>query len=417
VVIPSYALEREMIGQPAQKFIPPSSFGGAGIPPGPVDFPRDDFTPTSVDPSLPPHTDKIAIFASGVSGGDYYHTNDFTTPSSAGGPTWVRQDIGVLGAGGTARGFNVDYQSPRYKRTGTAVNGWLGTQNEIGYITDIFGAPSYAVQHTWSGAPLTTTRAVVMVSRNVPGYVMVVSDDNTPELLIAFTTDGGSTWTEVQVSAFASNAGRGYISHFTVGLADIPGSDSGGNQVMFRTNDSGATWAEVVDPPNDGIAFPTTTTNQGDLHSPLEDNTEERIHYIWWNDGSDLRLSRTELNGALTDISPVVSGDVYGNLSRNALSTSPANRKRVAFIGDTSAPAVSDKLFTSFNGGDTWVQKQESNLYSDLWMASDNAVYLLGATATPISYSPDFLVTIDNRVGNFADVVNGSFAGTGLAGG
>jgi len=68
VVRSGYVAEREILGELAETFIPPATFGGSGIPPGNVEFPRTIFTPIAPDPLMPAGGNIMALVQGGIGG-------------------------------------------------------------------------------------------------------------------------------------------------------------------------------------------------------------------------------------------------------------------------------------------------------------------------------------------------------------
>lgn len=412
--------EREILGELAATYIPPAFFGGSGIPPGQGDFPRSVFTPASPDPLMPPGINNMAVFQQGL-GGRYYTTTDFQTPDTAGGPTWTVVDLATLGLAGVFQHAMVDPFSPLYLGTGSTVDVWVASGAEIGKITDIFGSPSFASQHTWATTTTGSTRIHLQVSRGIQNYAMAWQSHDlgvTSEVRIAYTTDG-SSWTEVVISTGNFNGiprAFGYISPFTPGLAYSPSAEVGGTGTdLYRSNDSGATWAKVVAPPSDGVTIPSGIGNiLCTMISPFAGNTSDRIHYWLYWDGAAFALGRSEADGAtVTDITPAVLSGSFAN----QLATSPVNRQRIILATVGGADPV--RIYRSFDAGDTWQDRSAnlSNLRALLvWMGNDNQAYFIcvaadGGQQGIIAQTPDFLVTSTTHLGNMeaVRVTNGAY--------
>ena len=132
--------------------------------------------------------------------GYVYITRNFSAVT----PTWTRYPIS--GMTGYLMDFVPDPFSPLYLGTGSTVNGWLVTENEIGHLADIFGAsPTYTVQHTFATViGVYDGQRVIETERSTQNFVVVVSYYPGAGTKAIVTTDGSSWGTETTLEQRAS---------------------------------------------------------------------------------------------------------------------------------------------------------------------------------------------------------------------
>ncbi len=338
--------------------------------------------------------------------GFIYRTADW---GNLAGPTWERVSMGV----GTAfLRMEVDPASPLYLGTGNKVNAWVATSTELYYLEDIFevdGSLSTTSQHTFNDPVLSgdIPGRTIWAQRSTNGRVAVASyyhDDPTyPGVWVTFTTDNGATWTEVQVDSghhpsFGGNQSPGcYVSVHTNGLVltqAYPGPGSSASPKIYQSDDGGATWA--VSSKFVGIGG---TDHLHGLYVPYNDNDNDDLAFSGADDSGGGLLYKHE-GGAKTEVQPNPgSGDqttVWGG--KWAIHAHPLDRSRMVLAAQ--APGF-QSLWSSVDGGDTWILKQNSTPYVFAGMSGNepDVVYMCG---TGMGYSVDGLDTIHDMTGNIA---------------
>lgn len=184
--------EREMIGYPAKTYIPPQDDSNPPVP----DLPPDVWTPSEDDISnLNGGLQNIFLIHAS---GEVSITSDFQTPSTAGGPTYIVDDMSLDGTALDAAG---DPYSPKYLGTGDGVNCWVITTTSIYYIEDICeaaGSRTVTLQHTFATE---TDYRTLGGERGVQNWLIVSSYYESGGTKACYTTDG-ENWTEVTVTSY-----------------------------------------------------------------------------------------------------------------------------------------------------------------------------------------------------------------------
>ena len=420
-------LEKESVGTPAHKVKPPNNTLPAYTPPQQVWQPPQVSVP--VLPLPVKGTQNIAWLSNQSK--NIVRTGDFDTPSYYGGPTWEYVSISGVPTNQEWHSWVTDPFSPRYLGTGTEVNGWLVLEDYIYRVTDIFGAtPSGTLQHTFTypvdyGPPgFLSARRHIQTERGLQNWVMCASfSGSSGGTTVAYTTDG-STWTEVQVSPHynTNRLGGGFANtyqtlmmsghnpgHAWVGAFTATGSDAAATAALFKTEDKGATWAQV--------AGMDTTINLGlYFHLPFHDNADDSVFY-WTR--QLLASNRDELyrtiNGVSASINPLVSSGQYAGASNpiSSIDSSPLDRRRLALVAYRWLGSVyGSRLMVSYDGGSNWIQRTSEPGASDrlksVWCAGNdpNVLYLAGGGINSLLYSTDFGVNLDSRLGNLNQITS-----------
>jgi len=364
-------------------------------------------------------TQKIAAFRTD---GYLYRTSNFT----AANPTWNQTDMGV---DGLPANFVVDAFSPGYVGGGTAVNGWLFTTTKIYRVTDIFGIPIFTEQHTLSehtfAPPYTDptygshqNRSMADASFGIQGHVVLVWGSPLPSrsTRVAYTTNSGTTWTEVEVAGTADvyPICGCYVSSKTAGLVIITGGETGTKAGKgYKSTDYGATWSKITTHGPQSPLMLLSKHGGWDLHIPYHDNDNENIAYYnvtSTDNADDTRLYRTLADGSSGEISPQPGGIIGTRRvspwrTRWGIVSSFQNRNYMAFCGQGSWTIDRWYFYTSEDAGSTWTLRQGPNTgYRRVAIAGDTttSLYLWG-TQYSIAYSNDFGATIQSKAGNLSD--------------
>ncbi len=413
------AIRHETHGPAGVTYIPPQESEN-GLPPLPdfdLQFPDLDFefNPNPIDAGLSISTADLY----GVNEDGYaYYASDFSTPSGSGGPTWTRFNLSsAYSVSGTPESFVPDAFSPGYTGTvGGAINGWLVTTTNIYRVTDIFGTPGYTSQLTFASGTTNLKHRVIDASFGFENYAIAIAS-YTDKVEAAYTTDG-TNWTEVTVTAFGNTA-TGisvwpglFISSKTSGVAYTVGYTSSNNGYVYRTTNSGATWARVTPLINTTSAGASSEGGQASIHAPFENNPNDVDLFVTgWTagvggvDGQILHYAKVGQNNG-TNITPDTGA--APSWFQRSLSVLGANRNRAAFLTPSFSGATQSELWVSTTGGTNsgaWSLQNSftsAPVYQSLALvgpAASEVMYLWGSIGA-IGYSGDYGVTVDDRRGN-----------------
>lgn len=191
--------------------------------------------------------------------GYLYQTTEFMTPSYAGGPGWIRQNLSMSG---TPLQFVVDAFS-----YGTGqVDGWVFTTTNIYKVSDILGtSPSASSQHTFATAIGSDDRLNADGSFGEDGFVSCVISYNATGVgtVCVHTTNGGSTWTETTITAYSDNDTNYDHMPMLFVSSRIAGKIlAGASLAISSTNYSGKTADSTVAPPGTSTGV---TVNAGEI--------------------------------------------------------------------------------------------------------------------------------------------------------
>lgn len=353
----------------------------------------------------------IALFADD---GTLYRTSDFSTPESAGGPTWSALDLTTYSAwSGTLLQFVVDAYSPKYVSGTGAVNGWLLTTTRIIRITDIFGTPALAARYTFlvtTGSGASARR--IAATRGAQNHVVVGSNYGNhatyPGVWVTYTTDD-SAYTEVQVTQHYNTQPRFdipwvWISERESGVVYVPAYENTASfnsavVKLYKSANFGATWAVS----SGNLAF-TTQYVLPRIAMPFSIGTANIMYRgdvfrVGLNDVYKMFRVTGSVN---TDISPYFAPDTY-NFTSITIDDNNANNAIFAASGNAS------KLLRTTTLGYTAPVYQDvtSLAFGNVLAGAGQQVYVEGAGN--LYYTSDFGLTWDNRKGNI--VTTASFVG------
>lgn len=372
--------------------------GGAGIT---LDVPEQAVKP--VKPTKPSGGKKVKPVLLTPGTGTIAALNDdgyvyVTRNFSAVKPTWTRYALGDLGMSGTLQDFVPDPFSPLYLGTGSAVDGWLVSTEEIGRLTDIFGTPGYTAQHSFASAVVAGAgQRLVETERSTPGFVVVASYYHDTGTTAIVTTDGETWGSETMLWEEA----RG--SYLSPGLA-VSGKHAGVAYAVAGAEDglhyqaqkySGGSWLPITDPFIFGLRLP------GWFHFPWHDNDDSLAYY-----GESLSFEPwgqvyKAVGEAWTTITPYYEGRAYTCRYPRSIDTPALNHHRVVLCGHHDPPSGSERnaVFVSKNGGDSWkliygpVGGGASDYLSVRCAGDDEDVIYLFGGGGHIAYSTDFGAT------------------------
>lgn len=276
--------EREVVGTPAETYVPPPpddlsyTWGGWEIQPPP--------TPTQ----LP---DQVVCY---IAGGHIYATANFRDGS---GTEWVSYQ--VL-SGESAIDACFDPLSPKLQGTGTELNGWIVTQTKIYRFTNALGAlpgypgsPSVTLQYTFAAS--SDWRTIAASVMGVGGNASVACTSRyfaTPSpIKFIGSQDGGVTWTSESTVGYV----RGFANH-TVAWPTLWMSQTTLGKVATTITDDvqttisncGSTWYGY-------LMRVVYSTDFGTFWTPLAPQSDERLDYQVTggglhsvNDGTSFRI-------------------------------------------------------------------------------------------------------------------------------
>jgi hypothetical protein len=389
-------LERETVGLAAITVTPPTPARPAREP-ARVVAPSTGALP-AVELARPPAN--ITQLAGVNTDGHLYITNDAHIPADAGGPTWTRTALAGLGLVGTPRAFAVDPFSPLYLGTGSAVNGWLATDTHLYRLTNVFGVPALALQHTFGSD---TAQRTLVAARGVGGWVLCASYSDSFGTRVARTTDG-ATWTEVSVTTAIGTAENVHspqlhLSPYTPGLALVGAYSATDVGRLYVSTDYGATWALRPRPDNFGLA------RGGSFHIPFADRTETRMVYTRRVAPNTLFTFRLEADGVTqTDITP--APDRAPRATPAAIAACDAAREYVVGVFRPADNTVGD-VYTSVDSGTTWTLRAAGTDYHQVLLSGrDPDVVRLYGYNGAIAFSDNFCAIIDDRRGNIAGMTS-----------
>lgn len=345
----------------------------------------------------------------GNTDGYLYITVNGTTAS----PVWTVYAVllsSVTGAPtGTLLGGAVDAFSSRYISGGSTVDGYLWTTTQFCKIEDSFNATGSRECVNVQSFRDTSIFRAGNFERSVPGWGIIVSDYGADGVWAWYTTDGGATDNEVQITAHYDTALNGWsggiwLDPHTPGRAitsAFTGTGSGSSHPGhgFITTDYGATWTQLTTPdiePNQALASSivapfTVPTTFYFAHSTLSG-----FNY-------NLRLYRAVGSSSAADVSPTYSASSYGprGQGNREIAIADDDALSVVMIGRTTTASASTGVFITRNGAASWTPLvvPGSNPYVTLYMGGRRAIYLLGTNG---SFAFSDGETVEDRTGDIS---------------
>lgn len=445
--------EAETSGVPGVAKDIPQDIGDGGDVDGGDWNPPDGYNPDVQEPyQLPAVLNQMALFADG---GYVAITNDFTTHSSEGGPTWEVYDLGIddVSHDGllTVIDFVVDGFS--YYQPDGEVDGWLAAQYSDGYVKifrldDLFGARTVTEQLGFYVDTFQNVVVLVDASFGIEGWAIVTfaADAGSSDYFYVkcyYTTDGGANWSgpEQICRVYSGSAWGLYVSSKTPGLAYVTGTSGSSwteaKSTLYRTTNYGASWSATSTP---SIYSNSTYPNYPPsfLYFPWANNPNELICYY---DGGYFESApliegstyKTQADGVtIQDIGPqkyttpmCASWNVLEGTPRWRFTVSPANSMHILYAAriENNYPHTGNDyvILKSSDGGNNWIELLGPVSSSDEWprrVAIDgvtgNTIYLFGIVSTDesvpaIAVSYDFGETGDDKTGNLRDVTSELF--------
>jgi len=402
-----------------------------GTPAATVVVPLDTTVPPYTPPGevYPPSTETnygihqgVGVMGMFTRDGYLVTTEDFSTPEANGGPTWTATALGLTG---NIDAFVVD---PFSYIDGGGVDGWIVTESRIYKIDDIFedyGARVTTQQHVFSVGGGTTS--AIDASFSVQNWVMVAKFVSSGGgVIVSYTTNGGSTWTEVTVSALYSTATSGHgwsmgslltglhLSSKTPGLAYVTAYSTGGaspQASFYKSLNYGASWAAIdkadIDP-GEGLS-PT-------IDQPWDYPSDGLVYHGYLEHGASdfFKIRRTLIGSSPSDITPTISGTFYGLRYATAdwgMNVMAEDRQNIVLCGQN----YEDDEFATFisnDAGQTWRTLETGVSAGETYLravfAGDKDVLYFWMGDNIIGYTQDGGASIDNRKGNWADLGIGS---------
>lgn len=415
-------LERETTGQPGRTVIPPTPVTIEPTVPN-IEFPN----PFELPPPglLPRGVGRLAMV---MSDGTLKRTADFSTPASAGGPTW---DSVTLSLDGTVCHAVVDAFSPLYISGAGGVNIWLVTTTRLYYISDIFGAaPTVTVKHLFAASVTSNQRRTLAAERGFQNYVAVASYYGADGTKLLHSTDN-TTFTETTVTAVAStNATFRPIVHVSgkvAGLVYVGAYDDRPDPFGIRSNlyrtyiNTGST--PVFTDITSSFSLPDNGHHLGDfLYVPWANNPTDSVIFAVVTDAN---WNVNYLYRNATNITPKVGTISYaprGANSRRRLGAMETNRG-VLLAAATRADTDGSRLFATRQGeastvlwddltGDDQPGTGTTNAYYGLTMSGDNpnVGYVWGQSGRidvlTLSSGTPLTATLESRKGSLSTTAN-----------
>ena len=335
--------------------------------------------------------------------GYVYITRNFSAVT----PAWTRYSLVSLGMSGLLLDFVPDPFSPLYLGTGSAVNGWLVTENEIGHLADIFGtSPTYTVQHTFASAIVAYDgQRLIETERSTQNFVVVASYYPSGGTTAIVTTDGVHWGTETTLT------GGTPFSYLSPGLAvsgkvaNVAYSAAASGSSFQGYQYSGGSWSAISSPNISGTGLP------GWIHIPWANNDDSLVFY----GASTVEPSADKVYRAIgttrTDITPSTGGNAYSCRYPRSIDTPALDNNRVVVCGfnDPTGPNNHNAVFASKDQGNSWsviygpIVTQSSDYLSVRCAGDDEDVFYLFGPGGHIAYSADFGVTLQDKRGNLTD--------------
>jgi hypothetical protein len=406
---------------PTPQYIPP--------PTGSDDPPVDVFPPGNppVPPVPPGPPAGIPLMPLAVWGTDNkrYMTQRWAVPSPDYSSVLTLSGLTDWG-GGDLLAFRFDPFSPRYTNSGTTVNGVLVTNTHCQKISDAGATtPTLSTAHAFTHDTVTRNVRYSMGKRN---WILIASHKNSPTggTTATYSTDGGSTWTEVAVSsnyeaiAYAANgdiykpglwlnprvAGEAYMS-VMVTTALIPEWE------IYKTSNYGATWSL------------TTVLAATERYSAQCIDVSRQYGAAGWDmivGSHDIsfnvinQLLRLR-SGAKLDISPTISGAKYGcglagRSTDETIAVSPWD-KNIAVLVGTHTPSMGAQSFAVFHtrtlrgASPAWRlvgSASGTQAYTSCLWGSRDVFWLWGWSGNVAYVGRDF--TILSKKGNLPNTMN-----------
>ncbi|MHA2064761.1 MAG: hypothetical protein ACXABY_10340 [Candidatus Thorarchaeota archaeon] len=369
--------------------------------------------PTATGPEfpigIPAGTATIAAFNSD---GYIYLTSTFDQTT----PVWWRVDMSSgWEIGEIFLKMEVDPGSPFNLGTGLEANCWIVTQFSIYYITDVFNkgsGRSIDKQHDFNVQGSSFTGKSIHAQRSTAGKCVVTfynrNDATYPGTWAAWTDDRGATWNEVQVSEYfkggVAAAWPGvHVSYKVDGLVYTSGYTDTVNRVaLYKSEDLGATWAELVEY-NFDADRPVL-----DIHCPPDAPSGNPTDSLMYH---NLQLPAQQLSLRTYDVDTGIGADItplafhagrWGG--RWTIHSYPWDGD-IMVIHTTRIGIDTSTLWTSIDGGDNWTSKQSYLVggpqarHAGIAGDDQNVGYICG-TEGLIEYTDDFFVTVQDKNGN-----------------
>lgn len=439
--------ERETSGSAAVTYTPPAA--------EPVDD-GDDWTPPPIVEDVTPPAPVSTVQVVGMldSLGNIFTTSNFQSSP----PTWaINISLAThFPASNEILSFVVDPFSPGYRGTGTAINGYVATEDGIWKLTDLFGTPTATELFTfaetavgslgqWRTIAASFGRFEAVETDNP--WIMVASHYNNNLFLtnkgttIVYSQDAGQTWSsEITVTVaydpnYANNDVIRYpaiwLSPRTPGYARVCAYDTDASSLnrtsTYATDDWGATWTEETNAV-DGTGNPYISPGDmlgGCLHVPWPDNEDELIVYhgrVIHGSTSILYGTRRttgipDLASGAVDISPEPGAGQYGpQRGLFAIRTYDNDRRYVVMVGHKNEASSGDEVddeaavFYSTDYGATWdlfygpfTCATNDRFPVEAAFSSDNpGVIFIWESERAVSFTDDAGASVEDKSGNLA---------------
>lgn len=353
--------------------------------------------------------DTVVVF---TQDGFAFITDDFSSSP----PTWFSLGNLAPDGGNAFLQFEEDPFSPYYTGAGTAINGYLLSQQTLRYVQDLQGACTVTTLITfesgWRGHSMS-------VSKLVQGHVVIVSQNPLVAETWAYYSTDGTNFTQVVINNHASHTQLYWLcgcwmSEIVAGkvFASVI-NDAETETRGFVSEDYGATW-NLVDVGTDKIyltsAFSSSIADCG-THIIVPAEGLENVAYLARIDTSVARLIRSNGTSSpyVDDITPIVSSTPYGPdpTRRQSIGVSPADSDIIALVGvDYGGTATLPEfvsgdhgVFYSDDGGASWttvVSPDSTVNYRNCRVYADGQVIIFGKDAV-IAVSDSGAAPVDKQ--------------------
>lgn len=250
----------------------------------------------------------------------------------------------------------------------------------------------------------------VIASINVQDYVAYFFEANAGDACMAYSSDGGTTWSFSTIDADSENvtfAGAvDYVPHLIGGQVvmyiaggEFTGSPPQYRPAVFKSTNSGATWTQTgsIGAYVGGWGITQTYT----LHCPYTNNDNGNTLYV-----TVLGATWKSVDGGVTFTSLGIIPE--NNVSRHGVETWTLD-DRLLYVWD-----VNSSLQVSTNAGVSFTQKGTvpgNTIKAGGGFPFENSTYY-AVTVTGIYYSTDGGNNFFNKTGNFPATTSLSFTGT-----
>lgn len=247
------------------------------------------------------------------------------------------------------------------------------------------------------------------------GSMTVTIYETLPEdcVAIAYSDDSGATIGYTQVGAGLLTGPGGFdCDDYNLGVMVAVGLTATGTRLYCTQayDDASADAITGVATTSGGVEYNLVRIPYRLLTSTAANNDHDALAVVWGADGlvSGATLWRgvldrdTSTMSSVTDITPTISGTTYRPAGPNALETNANDSRIMLMLGIPTGGGDTRLLYR--NAAGTWSVVQNPADYVYTRWVNGNAAYFAGDDG--IGFSPDRGVTLEDRTGDFVEVVS-----------